>query len=214
MQSIERSDLFEIHLTANLTTAELDSFIQFCHLQNWKPLHIVLARGAMTSQPMATIHGKGAESDAVSLMKQSAAIFSRHGFRLVRSKIEFDIGAPLVPEVLPRDAIQRGCYFEHHLKLRLLASGPTAALLDLARWHDAHWSRNALKQLSDGYEHRFLTIRHFNETKQVSLAKNDALVADLTSNGCEIVKCESEYCVYDSQCDLDAGWIAGEAGHV
>jgi hypothetical protein len=215
VQPIELSNAFEIHLTAALNVAELESFTQFCHLQSWKPLHIVLERGATVSQPMATIHGKGCEADAVSQMKRSAETFSRGGFKLVRTKIEFNITAPRVPETLPGDAIECGRYFEHHLKLRLPLGGPTAELIAMAQLHSAHWSRNALKQFGDGYEYRFLTLRHFEESKAVSIARCEALMSGVALHDVEIVKRESEYCVFDSKCDLDAGWLAGEgSSHV
>lgn len=205
---------FEIHLTTALSTADLPAFCDFCHQHQWKPLHIVLDRGATTSQPMATIHGEGDEAAALEEMRAAAKTLVDAGWKLARGKIEFDITSLVAPEELPGDAYDRGRYYEHHFKLRLPTGERPSELEQLASDYEAHWSRNALKRF-DGYEHRFVTMRHRDGTRARSLRRCEQLEADLIFHGVEIVKRESEYCVYDSKCELDAGWLpTGGVGDV
>jgi hypothetical protein len=131
------------------------------------------------------------------------------GLMVVRSKVEADPRNAGVPED-DADAPGHGPanYFEFHVKLRRGRFAPCDALLAVCERHAAHLSRNAFR---DGgvFEERFVTQRAYGVGRATASARLGLLLADLRALGEEVVETESEYCVYDSNLGLDAGWLPG-----
>ena len=71
----------------------------------------------------------------------------------------------------------------------------------------AHLSRNAWRENSQGYEERFVTVRHYRIGRAAAEQRLQRLLAALAELGENIVEVESEYTVYDSNVQLDAGWL-------
>ena len=103
-------------------------------------------------------------------------------------------------------------YFEHHVKLLRAVGAPRERLVEVCDRHGAHLSRNALREAAAGREERFVTLRCYLAGRQTSDARRDALIADLKSLGEEILEYESEYSVFDTNLELDAGWLNPEEG--
>ena len=193
----------------------VESLRAWAEARGLKCTHIVLARGASTSQPMLTRDGRG------TLMGQHAAAsavmreLAGDGFAISRLKIEaapWNGGAPRTDAEGAAQPPHR--YFEHHLKLLLRGDIDDAAmtgLTDLARRHAAHLSRNALRVRADGRQERFVTQRCYRVGQETARARL-AVLRDALAAKYEILDVEEEFVVYDSNLALDAGWLDDNGG--
>lgn len=201
---------FEVHLTvAAENAAGLVAFREWCVEREMKCVQIVLARGKYAEQPMATWRRAATVlPDVVDASHKFAAELDRQGFQVVRVKVE---ATPFNEEVPAQDieaaehAPQN--YFEHHIKLLRAIHAEKATLTDVCEQHAAHLSRNALREPAEGKEERFVTQRAYGTGRETSQEQLDVLLARLDELGEQILECESEYCVYDSNLQLDAGWL-------
>lgn len=208
---------FEVHLTIHATTERvLEQFQSWCQNQNFKCVRIVLSRGDHAEQPMATWR-RGNTNLPIVLEEahRYADELNRANFSVVRVKIEaapFNDEIPVGDE--DADAHDPKNYFEHHVKLVRDSSASRKELLAVCEQHGAHLSRNAFHESEDGREERFVTLRTYEAGRTTSAQQLDLLMAALGELGEEVVERESEYCVYDSNLDLDAGWLPHSAQRV
>ena len=140
--------------------------------------------------------------------EQCALEMKRAGFHVVRVKIE----ATLANEEIPlhdADAKEHPAenYFEHHIKLLRVATASSNLLLDACEKHGAYLSRNAFRELRDGQQERFVTLRSYGVGRMSSEKQLQQLLNVLQGLQEQIIGCESEYCVYDTNVSLDAGWL-------
>jgi hypothetical protein len=202
---------FEVHVTVSAPAAgSRERFQRWCAERGTKCVWIVLARGAHADQPMATWHSRNTILPAVlNDANVRAADLDALGIRVTRVKIE---AAPSNAEVPRRDEETADHapenYFEHHVKLLRAASAPRAVLLELCDTFGAHLSRNAFRDTADGREERFVTLRNYGVGSGTSERQFRRLLAALREVGEHVIEFESEYCVYDSALELDAGWLA------
>ncbi|WP_404796641.1 hypothetical protein [Streptomyces pristinaespiralis] len=197
---------YETHVTVRCTDdaarAGLDSWAGAAGL---KVTHIVLARGRMVSQPMLTLRGTEDLASQRAAAERLVARLRSGGFEPVRMKIET---TPWSPEVRTAE----GGYFEHHLKLLLEEDFDREALTALAVRHGAHLSWNARRVASGGRHERFVTQRRRGVPAEEAGAACDALVAELTAEGFDVLGEEREFVLYDSDLSVDDGWIDEGAG--
>lgn len=200
---------YETHLTVTLPegeqTADLCAWAQERGL---KFTHIVLECGTNVSQPMLTKHAHGVFADVMRSADQIRNALTRDGFVVTRVKIE---AAPWNAEV-PKSVAEGlaptpGRYFEHHIKLLLPPTANKEALVNVAQRYHAHLSRNARKQRADNYQERFVTQRCVGVGRGEAHQQLQQLLQHLTPFGYEILDVEEEFVVYDSNLQLDAGWI-------
>jgi hypothetical protein len=201
---------FETHLTVALTDVERD----VAALRAWgagrglKCTHIVLARGRSASQPMLTREGRGTLAGERAAATALAADLAAAGFTVTRVKIE---ASPLNSDVPRTDTDGRGHpderYFEHHVKLSLDPTADLDALTTLARRHDAHLSRNALRARDDGRQERFVTQRCHGVGLETARGRLAALLRALHDDHYGVLEHEAEFVVYDGNLALDDGWI-------
>lgn len=203
---------FKGDLEIHLTVAECDAngnegLRNRARSDGWKYLHIVLARGATPSQPMLTRHIQGDLKSAIQETDKTTQILLRDGFKVTRVKIE---AAPWNDDVPEDDDVAQSesRHFEHHIKLLLPPDVDPTPLARVASRHDAHLSRNALKQRSDNFTERFVTQRCFGVGRIAARSRFSALLADLISLGYPILDTEEEYVIYDSNLSLDDGWLS------
>ena len=91
-------------------------------------------------------------------------------------------------------------YFEWHGKIHLKEE----KLLDqICEDHKVHLSLNSLKGESDI---RFITLREYGDIDVFQDRKN-SLINCLEGNNWQVLKEQSEYCIYDDNNYLDAGWL-------
>lgn len=201
---------FEVHLTARTDDAAADAFRQWCDTCGFKCVRIVLSRGQSQEQPMATWRRDHTDLPAVLAEASEYAQSARDaGHQIVRVKVE----TPLTNQDVPITDAQAGdrdasLYFEHHLKIRRRSSDPIDQLQSVSEQHGAHLSRNAFAKADGDHEHRFVTLRSYGVGAETSNQQVRQLLDSLDDMDAEVVECESEYCVYDSNIALDAGWLS------
>lgn len=200
---------FETHLTLALDPAHpIDTLRAFAEQVSLKFTHILLDNGQTPSQPMLTRHAPGPLSlELAEVAKLTRALADRK-FDVTRVKIEIAADNPCVPQSIDQArASAPDRYFEHHIKLLLGQRTEMTVLQDLARRHDAHLSRNALRTRDDGQQERFLTQRWYQVNRPTARLHLDALLNELAQRNYQIIDIEEEYVIYDSNQSIDAGWI-------
>jgi hypothetical protein len=98
-------------------------------------------------------------------------------------------------------------YFEHHLKLELPVEAHLDALAAVIQPHGARLSRNARRKDSYGTTQRFLTLRDYGDDPMKAITDGQRLRHDLKQAGYRILEVEVERVIFDSNLDLDAGWL-------
>lgn len=186
---------FELHLTVDpLSSDRLGEFIDCCARHGAKPLLIELGRGEHVQQPML---GKVVYADSLELAlpmaRGLAEELEAEGYRVRRLKVE----VPAEMDELGRAA---GVYYEWHGKIRYV---PGEALSRVCEKHSVHLSQNALKGEAGT---RFVTLRDYAARKFFESRVRD-LKDDLVREGWPVIKEVSELCIYDSNIELDMGWL-------
>jgi hypothetical protein len=200
---------FETHITVCLNDSN-----RIENLQNWsrnhglKCLHIVLDRGVTASQPMLTRHSKGNLKGELKIASDLFQSLNAAGFSVKRIKIEAAVCNQGVPQS-NAEALYHSSnrYFEHHIKLLLEPSANILTLAEIAQRHSAHLSRNVLRIRSDNCYEQFITQRCLSVGAIEARQKFQALLDEIASLGHSVIEVEEEYVVYDSNLEIDAGWI-------
>ncbi|MEU8775582.1 hypothetical protein [Streptomyces sp. NPDC048606] len=201
---------FETHITV-----ECEGEGSVDRLERWAAdrgvgfVHIVLARGQMTSQPMVTFHGAGAFPEQLSAALAMEDELRASGFEPVRVKIEATPWTRGVPHS-DADAALLGpeAHFEHHIKVLVLPDFDRATLASLVSGHGAHVSWNARRVADDGRQQRFVTQRCHGVGLRTAGDRLERLAGVVSDAGYEIVSVEREFVVYDSNIAVDDGWMA------
>lgn len=199
---------FETHLTIALRHGqEVNELQHWAERRGLKCLHIVLARGETPSQPMLTRRGQGRFRQELEKARELSEALNAAGFDIVRIKLEIPAESEHLPELrtdAPEQAAVR--YFEHHIKLLLSEDDDLFPLSDLAVRHSAHLSRNSLRVRDDGFREHFITQRSGRRRTEAH-DQLLSLLAELTKPKRTILSVEEEYVVFDSNLDVDRGWI-------
>jgi hypothetical protein len=198
-------DVFELHITVS-STVDLEAFKYFCYMAGIKALVIDLGAD-LPVQPMTCSRILGSFSKAMLESTRLRDVIEQAGFEVTRVKLE---AAPWNAGVPTSDAEAKlspsGNYFEHHTKLKLLKTANLKLLEMLCETNNAHLSRNAFKVYEDGTQERLITQRHYGLGFSSASIRFTAFLEVLKSYGFNVQKTVSEYCVYDSNLELDAGW--------
>jgi hypothetical protein len=201
---------FEVHVTVRPSSgAALERFRAWCLSHDCKCVRIVLARGEHVEQPMATWR-RGATTlpAVVEETRHMIGELERVAVPVVRVKVE---AAPTNEGVPQNDAEATGQdevnYFEHHVKLLREPAADREALLLACVEFGAHLSRNAWREYAHGLEERFVTMRSYRVGRVTAEQRLQRLLVVLTDVGEKVLEVESEYNVYDSNVQLDAGWL-------
>jgi hypothetical protein len=207
---IDYAGEFEVHVTVRPPSgAAFQRFRAWCLLHDCKCVRIVLARGEHVEQPMATWR-RGATTLPVVVEETRHMIgeLERVAIPVVRVKIE---AAPDNDGVPQNDAEAAGQdeanYFEHHVKLLRDPAADRERLLKMCVEFGSHLSRNAWRENPQGLEERFVTMRSYNVGRANADARLQRLLAALADLGEKVIEVESEYNVFDSNVQLDAGWL-------
>lgn len=209
MSSPTFAGTFETHITvAPLDAAGLVYFERTCADLGVKCVRIELARGQTRSQPMTGSQDTGTAQTALANAVNLAERLRAAGFTVTRVKIE---AAPTNADIPENDADAHALpatnYYEHHIKLLLPADADLAPLASLCERHHAHLSANAFKHRADGFWERFVTVRGYGVGRVTAAGCVALLLAELRQGGYVILKAVAEYCVYDSNDQVDAGWL-------
>ncbi|MGP4103974.1 hypothetical protein [Nonomuraea sp. KM90] len=117
--------------------------------------HIVLERGAVPSQPMLTLAGRGTLGAQQALVESTVARLREAEFEVVGVKIEAASWNEDVPLTHREAEALVGAYFEH--RVTVIVGDDLASLTQVAVAHAAHVSRNARRLLANGSHGRFVT---------------------------------------------------------
>jgi hypothetical protein len=203
-------------------TGELETHLTFClqkektieelrdwgAARGWKCLHIVLEQGEVCSQPMLTRRATGKLTDEISAVESLKKLLIADGFPVSRIKIEaapWNEDVPQSAAEIAEHSPQR--YFESHIRILCGKEANKSELIETVIKHSAHLSRNALRYREDGLEERFITQRCRTGGYAESLSQLNALLREIRGLGYTVIGVEEEYVVYDSNLEIDAGWI-------
>ncbi len=200
---------FETHLTLAspdaVAAGTLQNIAGECRL---KVTHILLQRGRQPSQLMLTRHSTETFDESLTAARELAARLAARGLPVSRMKIEIDADNPAAPaDELKARANPPERYFEFHVKVILPSLADLEHLGEVACRNAAQLSKNAFVVRPDGREERFVTQRFYGIGRDKALPALVALTNDLRQYGFAILDCEAEYVIFDSNIDLDAGWL-------
>jgi len=199
---------FQTHVTLDVDQSRFPDVAAFASSHALKFTHIVLPRGQYLSQPMLTRRGTGTMTSELEIVAEMVDQLVSGGFSVCRVKLEASPQNEDIPQ--HEHEIERNRYFESHIKILIPAEADLAAVIGVAQRHHAHASRNAFRIRPDGLEERFVTQRYVYGGYLHCQRALGALTDGLRPLGHPIIKCETEYVVYDSNRVLDDGWIAEE----
>lgn len=191
---------FELHLTTGpLAATQLPGFEALCQRVGGKALVIELARGQHCQQPMLSLVTADADAPAALARGRAlAAEFGAAGYPVRRTKLEvLAWGAAQVRPAAPAGS----AYYEWHGRVRC---EPLPELRAWCEQYGAHLSANALRNRPGV---RFVTLREFGPAARFA-ERVAALRAGLAAGGWAPAKQQAEFCFYDSQVALDAGWLS------
>lgn len=197
---------FEIHVTmAEFDLSRREAFEEICTQHAAKPLFIELSRGQFQNQPMfSKVIWTKDMHEAIRLSEEFGLLFGRAGFLPKRLKIE-------VPLEHAQQFLANGCdapdrYYEWHGKV---AYERVESLLKLCDRHRVHVSLNALK--NDPHL-RFITLREPG-AEVLFKSRVGRLIAELQEEGRMVSKQHFEYCIFDTNAQLDSGWLSDNIHH-
>ncbi len=190
---------FEIHLTTEClaSTSEID-FVDFCLASKAKPLLIELSKGDVVNQPMLSkvVYGKDVNNILLLANELSISMKANH-FPVKRLKIEIPADAFDFLKDYSSEVVN---YFEWHCKVNYTQA---EQLLQLCEKHKSHLSINSLRNERNI---KFITLREFGH-KLAFEQRIAALLYDMKNGNWNILKQQSEYCIYDNNHFLDNGWL-------
>lgn len=219
MQAIDQmrgwsyTGVFEVHITVGApfptegqgSEAE-NHFRETCAAIHCKPVLIHLPNG-VPSQMMTSSYSNGTFDNAFQYAQKVSNELSMRNYNLTRVKVE----AMMANAGIPESSADTFCnYFEFHVKVEYSTKDADIEnkLKAICHRNNAHLSRNAFKIFAESdLAHRFLTMRVYKEGKSDAMARYKACVKAVKDCGLKIVTKQREFSVYDSNIELDRGWI-------
>lgn len=200
---------FEAHVTIKPVNSELKrKFSLLCQKLNVKCVFIELAEGVSCSQLMTASYHHGAFKDVLQKINQIAQNIVNADFEVTRIKIEAMVSNQDIPIFdIEAQKLPKSNYFEFHVKAILSASDNLEVLRKYCLQHDAYLSKNAFQKLVDGTQERFITMRMYGIGYKSAQTRFDKLIVLLRNKGFKLSQQQREYTVYDSNLNLDAGWV-------
>lgn len=198
---------FESHVTVRLREDQVAPFRQACDDLEVKCVLIELPSGATALQPMTAAFHRGSMREALGEMHELARALAARGFQVVRTKLEALPKNADIPQTDEAAQQSPANYFEYHVKVVLPMNASFDAVSALVERHGARLSKNANARRSDGSEERFVTLREARRGRPSADARFAALEDELVAAGYTLTGRLREYTVYDSNLDLDAGWL-------
>lgn len=190
---------FEIHITIeNLSSNRQQDFLDFCVTNEAKPLLIELSKGDFIHQLMLSkVVYSNSLDHILAVSTEIAKAMNTQNFLIKRLKIEIPSN---YSDLLKEYSSSFDKYFEWHGKVNYTQPDK---LLDICKKHKVHLSLNSLRNETNT---RFITLREFG-TKPKFENRILSLLNDLQTGNWEVLKQQSEYCIYDNNNFLDHGWL-------
>ncbi len=200
---------FEAHISVSAGNRVLkEKFNQLCQHLNLKCVFIQLPLGATRFQPMTASYHHGAFKDVLQQINQIAQKIVNADFEITRIKIEAMVSNQDIPiSDIEAQQLPKSNYFEFHVKAILSADENLEVLRKYCLQYNAHLSANAFKKLFNGKQQRFITMRVYGVGYKSAQQRFDNLLLHLKAKGYQLSQQQREYTVYDSNLNLDAGWM-------
>lgn len=223
---------FEIHVTVdanNITQTKLNEFFTYpydlltfksvCDGIGVKPIVIDLEinDGSVIKDVMTSSKHFGDNRSAYEESKRICDDLKRHGYKILRNKIESVPWHPSAPVISTGKEIPNGCYFESHIGViikpeekrelnHFIKNLPDITMLS----GTAKLSQNFFKKSKDGSKFvNMLTYRSNMCGSPKFKLEVEAIKNLLQECGFDFEKVEVEYAVYDTNVTHDAKWILG-----
>jgi len=226
---------FEIHVTVdanNITETKLNDFFthpydlhtfkSVCDGIRVKPIVIDLEinDGSIIKDVMTSSKHFGDNRSAYEESKRICDDLKRHGYKVLRNKIESVPWHPAAPVISTGKEIPNGCYFEAHIGVTIYpgqkdelndfvkSTLTDSSLIELSG--TAKLSQNFFKKSKDGSKFvNMLTYRSNMCGSPKFKLEVEGIKHLLQEEGFEFEKVEVEYAVYDTNVTHDAKWILG-----
>jgi hypothetical protein len=232
LASVQCRGTFEAHMTVDAGPERREAFAMLCERIGVKCVLIELAAGRSPSQPMTAAYHRGDLATVLGEIERHYVGLVEGGFSVVRVKIEAVATNAGVPVTDDEATAFPDAYFEFHAKLRLPKTDDNVgleSLLDLCVRHGAHLSRNdrkvdvsrpacggsatttARSLVELATRDRFVTLRVKKSGRTRATAAFESLLDSLKTAAFAVVGVKREFTVYDSQANLDAGWLEPES---
>jgi hypothetical protein len=195
----------------------LDKFKDVCSKIGVKPIVIDLEinDGSIIKDVMTSSKHFGDNRSAYEESKRICDDLKRHGYKVLRNKIESVPWHPAAPVISTGKEIPNGCYFEAHIGVTIYPGQKSelndfvkslTSLIDLSG--TAKLSQNFFKKSKDGSKFvNMLTYRSNICGSPKFKLEVEGIKHLLVEEGFEFEKVEVEYAVYDTNVTHDAKWI-------
>ena len=143
------------------------------------------------------------KEEAITIMMEHVNKMKKAEFNVLRYKLETTANCSIVPKT--SEEVDKNLYFEFHFKCIIKDKNEYEKLKILCKNNNAHLSKNSYKKYED-YEKRFVTIRVYDIQKK-ALDKYLYTEDLIKKIGIKIDGACREYTVFDSNIELDNGWM-------
>jgi len=188
---------YEIHVTVEMS--DVEKFKSLCAEIDSKAIIIAFDKDTIPSQFMTSDNIPDDLLKTYARMSEVVNFFKSKGINVLRKKIET---VPWHPDA-KKKKLSKKQYFETHFGIELASQAEKELL---KKEIPIHWSRNAFKKLEDGKFIQMGTLRlaECGATYFPLKAHYKRLITEL---GFCIKKEITEFCLYDSNLDLDKEWM-------
>ncbi|WNO10871.1 hypothetical protein [Teredinibacter sp. KSP-S5-2] len=196
----------ECHITVDIQPSEVEAFCHFCQHLGGDATVIELSNGHTPVQPML---GKIISPYEGETYEQILHLYNvlKVRYRILRVKVEAGLENKNIPLLDDENrSLPDTCYFEHHVKMQLRLDANLDDIRMQLKKYNAHLSNNALTVNKEN-QYRFATQRFDDIGKYNAGAKLQELLGFLSEKNIPACKVIREFNIYDSNKDLDAGWL-------
>ena len=199
---------YECHISVDLSNDKLQEFKDYSHSKNLKFIVIELSDGLTPVQPMVNFPLHKSPQKSWEFIEEIINEMKALDFNIVRLKLEAGLQNENIPqtndEAVNLTSMQ---YFEFHSQIKIPVSYDLKSLRISVKDYDGHLSRNAYKMESD-FNFYFITQRFYKIGKLEALQKLEKLQEFIGSLGLSVTKSIKEFNIYDSNIELDSGWMS------
>lgn len=202
---------YEIHVTVH--TNEVEQFQEVCKKIGVKPIILDLQKKSgdvlcevMTSSTIST--EDTTINTAFNAMHDVIAAMAREDFHIIRGKIETVPWHPLAPKEHGGKIHFKGSHFETHFGIIIKEKGDDHRLMDIAKRHNLHLSKNVFKKFEDGSHVQMVTYRSYSMVKEDFELVVDSITREIFDFGLTMEKKPKiEFAIYDSNHSHDDKWL-------
>jgi hypothetical protein len=195
---LEYEGYFEVHITLENTENITNISNGYSEL---KVINIDFSNNSIQNHLMTSSKYKGTLSKVKNIINSLVNKLNKDNIKVYRVKIEASPFNNDIPYLEDR-SIEN--YFETHIKVKIENKNE---VLKLCKENDVHLSRNSFKNLDNGKFEYFLTLRKYGMGLKDFLENVNNFTKLLKKNNIHILETIVEYCVYDSNVDMDNEWI-------